>query len=332
MDSDDLITGLGIAESDRHWIDRWKKLGAAPEPFALPGAAEVERLLVERLGADNIDAAAVAAARPDPRRDPHLWWLLERCHHQLLADMGGTGMLIWPKLSADLGAVGRFTYLWALLSVLPQTLRYHQSRGVSEDVGWATLANLGEKLRLNRARFDEPGLAVAFWFTLHFRGSIYRLGRLEFAMERLTEEHPFTGHNPGEMTLGIHIPQEGGPLLPHECADSVARARRFFAAHFSDLVPNDPLLTCTSWLLDPQLADHLPPTSNIVDFGRRFDLAPPSPTAEANGEKDVLLFVFNHVGPYDPAQLARDSTLRTVLADGFADGVSWQVRSGTWRD
>ena len=331
MNPDELITRLGIADSDRGWIDRWHRLGAPPQPVVLPTAAEVEPLLTRRLGADAVDAAAIAAARPDPERDPHLWWVLERCHHQLLSDMGGTGMLVWPKLSPHLGAVGRFTYLWALLSVLPQTLRYHRSRGIPEDVSWQTLSNLGEKLRLNRARFAEPGLAVAFWFTLHFRGSLYRLGRLEFALEKLTDPHPFPGHRPGEVTLGIHIPQEGGPLSPQECSASVERARGFFATHFDDLVPGDPLLTCTSWLLDPQLAERLPGTSNIAAFGSRFDVMPESPDAKLNGEKDVLLFVFNHVGPYDAARLPRDSTLRRVLADGFASGVQWQVRSGIWR-
>lgn len=332
MRADDVGNRLGIADADLDWIDRWERLGPAAEPLVLPTAAEAERLLVTRLGADAVDADAVAAARPDPHRDPELWWLLERCHHQVLADMGGTGMLIWPKLSPDLGAVGRFVYLWALLSVLPHTLRYHRDRGVPEDVSWATLSNIGEKLRLNRERFDEPGLAVAFWFTLHFRGTIYRLGRLEFAIERLGPEHPFTGHAVGEVTLGIHIPAEGGPLLPQECDEAVARARRFFPALFHDLVPQDALYTCTSWLLDPQLAEHLPAGSNIVNFANRFQLAPPAPDAAARGEKDVLLFVFNHIGPYDASRLPRDSRLRTTLADGFTDGIAWQVRSGVWRD
>ena len=32
--------------------------------------------------------------------------------------------------------------------------------------------------------------------------------------------------------------------------------------------------TCTSWLLDPQLAEYLPAGSNLVRFQRRFELVP----------------------------------------------------------
>ncbi|MFD0558910.1 hypothetical protein FB566_4866 [Stackebrandtia endophytica] len=329
MESQHLIDRLGLAETD--WYQRWNGLPPSTDPVPLPTASEAERLLVERLGADPVDAAAVAAARPDPRRDPELWWVLDRCYRQLSDDMGGVGMLLWPKLPEDLGATGRFVYLWALLAVLPQTLEYHRSRGVPQEVTWATLGNVGEKLRLNRARYGEPGLAVVFWFTLHFRGSIFRLGRLEFAMERLGDSHPFTGHRAGEMTLGMHIPGEGGPLSAASCRESVEWADRFFPEHFGDLVPADPMYTCTSWLLDPQLGDHLPVEANIVRFGRCFDLVAASPTAAVDGEKDVLQFVFDHIGPYDAAALPRDSTLRRVLADGLARGVAWQVRSGVWR-
>jgi len=329
MDSQHLIDRLGLAETD--WYRRWSELPPSPGPVPLPTAEEAEHLLLERLGADPVDSAAVAAARPDPERDPELWWVLERCYRQLSDDMGGVGMLLWPKLPDELGTPGRFVYLWALLAVLPQTLEYHRSRDIPAEVTWATLGNVGEKLRLNRARFDEPGLAVVFWFTLHFRGSIFRLGRLEFALERLGESHRFAGHEVGEMTLGMHIPGEGGPLLPEACRESVAWADRFFPEHFGDLVPADPLYTCTSWLLDPQLGDHLPESANIVRFGRQFDLAPPSERAGLDGVKDVLQFVFDHIGPYEAAKLPRDSTLRRVLADGLANGVAWQVRSGSWR-
>ncbi|GAA4898281.1 acyltransferase domain-containing protein [Stackebrandtia albiflava] len=322
---------LGLAEADKHWYQTWEDIGAPDGGVALPSAADTERLLVDHLTADPEDAAAVAQARPDPERDPELWWVLERCHRQLRADMGGTGMLMWPKLSRELGAPGRFVYLWALLSVMRHTLEYHQARGVPPQVSWATFGNIGEKLRLNRARYGEPGLEVAFWFTLHFRGAIYRLGRLEFCLEPLGPGHPFNGHDEGEMTLGIHIPGEGGPFSPQACRLAVDTAEEFFPVMFGDRFTGRPVYTCTSWLLDPRLGKRLAPGSNITVFQNRFELMPPGPKATENGEKDVLLFAFNHVGPYDPARLPRSSTLLRVLADGFQDGTGWQVRSGIWR-
>ena len=62
-------------------------------------------------------------------------------------------------------------------------------------------------------------------------------------------------------------------MTAEACDASFAWAPRFFARHF----PEDDyrVATCGSWLLDEQLAEYLPETSNIVQFQRRFRLVPP---------------------------------------------------------
>ncbi|ADD43677.1 hypothetical protein Snas_4025 [Stackebrandtia nassauensis DSM 44728] len=295
----------------------------------LPSAAELDSLLTGRLGCDPIDAAAVAAARPDPDADPELWWVMERCYRHLLADMGGIEMLLWPQLPDKWGATGRFVHLYALLAAIPETLAYNRSRGIEDEITWATLSNVAEKLRLNRARFGVPGLEVAHWFTLHFRGAIHRLGRLEFAPERAGEGFPDV--DAGDLVLGVHIPQDGGPMSPDACAASIAWAREFFPHHFGDRFASRPLFVCSSWLLDPKLAEVLRPDANIVAFQKLFELLPAGEDASELGEKDVLRFVFDQVGDTDLASLPRDSTLRRVLAEGFAEPRGWQVRTGWFR-
>jgi N-acyltransferase N-terminal domain len=76
--------------------------------------------VLTRLGLNDDDRRDTLANRPDPERDADLWWLLERCHQQLVRQLGTTGPLPpWPDLPAETGAVGRFIYVWTFLATLP---------------------------------------------------------------------------------------------------------------------------------------------------------------------------------------------------------------------
>ncbi|MGH8879010.1 MAG: acyltransferase domain-containing protein, partial [Stackebrandtia sp.] len=225
---------LGLPDSAAKWYEIWDSVGAAGTEVPVPEASEIEPLLRERFGADAIDAEAVAAARPDPDTDPELWWVIERCYGQLLADMGGPEMLLWPQMPEKWGVAGRFVHLYALLAAMPRVFEYNRGKGIHDDITWATLSNLAEKLRLNRARHGFVGLEVAHWFTLHFRGSLYQLGRLEFAPERVGPDRSIPGLGEDDLVLGVHIPQVGGPMTAAACAASIERAREFFPRHFGD--------------------------------------------------------------------------------------------------
>ncbi|MGH3660079.1 MAG: acyltransferase domain-containing protein, partial [Micromonosporaceae bacterium] len=51
--------------------------------------------------------------------------------------------------------------------------------------------------------------------------------------------------------------------------------------------------TCSSWLLDPQLAEYLPEHSRIIQFQRRFHLIPVHTEAELPAaDGDVAEYVF----------------------------------------
>lgn len=318
IDVREVRTRLGWPDAAQEILTTWDELGAPAEPVRLPGRTEVIRIL-HRMGAEEIDVADVVTSRPDPEADPAMWWVLERCVQHLRADMGGQGMLSWPSLADQRDPRARLTYLWAFLAHLPATLAWHAERGVPEEVSWATFADVGEKLRINRQIYGEAGLDVAFWFTLHFRGSIYRLGRLQFDMHE----------SEGDPVLGVHIPETGGPMSPEACDASFAWAAEFYPKHF----PEHPATraTCLSWLLDPRLAEVLP-GSNIAAFGRRFELMPVKDEAALHGTLDVLRFVFKKVVPSpekaDLAALPRDSRLRRALLDHMAAGGRWEQRGG----
>jgi hypothetical protein len=324
---DDVIANLGMPAGP--WLDDLTATDAPERPVRLPAGDEALRLLAE-LAVPAEDATEALAAQPDPERDPELWWLLERCHQRLASGMGGWSDLPWPSVPAEYGPVGRFFYLWVFVSAVPAVRRYHRERGVSDEVSRDTLADLGDKVAIHRRIHGAGGLETQFWFTLHFRGVIYALGRLQFNLHRveldddaradpaLADRVP--GFTSGDVGLGVHIP-ETGAMTPESCDASLAAAREFFPRHFPEY--DLQIATCSSWLLDEQLADYLPDTSNIVAFQRRFHLTP----GGHDGDRAVFEFVFRRVRP-NLDELPQRTTPERAVVSHLRSGRHWQSRLG----
>jgi len=76
---------------------------------------------------------------------------------------------------------------------------------------------------------------------------------------------------PGDPILAIHIPA-GPPMDFAACGDSLRQALEFFPRYF----PEKPFVAfvCSSWILDPQIQQLMPPTSNLVRFQKELYLYP----------------------------------------------------------
>ena len=209
----------------------------------------------------------------------------------------------------------------AFLETLPDIRRYHAERGISDEVSWATLADLGQQLNVSRRTNGEYGLETHWWMTIHWTGAIYTLGRLQFLLHQVPDGNPVPGTEPGEWVIGVHI-SETGPLTPESVDDSFAQAREFFPQHF----PEYPVKTATlgSWLLDPYLLDNLPPDSNMVRFGRRF-----TPYGVPRDAQDsAIFFTFRS---HDLSQLDKfpqDTTLQRLVVNRIKEGGTWQNAFG----
>jgi hypothetical protein len=206
------------------------------------------------------------------------------------------------------------------LTLLPDVLDYHVGRGVPEDVSWETLADLGDKTVVHRRLFGTGG-TKQYMVQQSFRGVLYRLGRLQF-----------TRHGGG--ALEVHIP-DGGPLLPE---DSYARAAAFFPRHFPDDRRPELILTCRSWLLDPQLAEYLPAEGHILGFQRAYTVEPlpPDPVGDGGiteGDTAIVEFVFRRVAATldDVLALPRRTALERAVVDHIRAGRHWQVPEGSLR-
>jgi hypothetical protein len=90
--------------------------------------------------------------------------------------------------------------------------------------------------------------------------------------------------------------------------------------------PGEPLhiATCTSWLLDDQLAEYLPTESNILAFQRRFTLVP----GAREEDEAILHYVFGAGRSKNIEELPQSSTLERAVVGHLRDGRHWHMRTG----
>jgi hypothetical protein len=330
--------GLGLPEDLAQWLDSLDSLGPPAGGLLLPRGQEAAQL-IGRLGVVEPDLTEIVQALPDQDRDPELWWLLERAYHLVRNGIGDWEAVTWlPSLPPHLGLPGRCFWVFVFLAAAGDVHSWHSQRGIDDRVSWETLADLGRHVSRFRRRTGDTGLDSQFWIGLTFRGALYDLGRLQFSPYRLRTgmagplfwyEGPDLqargpDFQPGAPVLGVHVPA-GEPLTPAACDESFLAASTFFRRYFPDRPEaSGQVATCTSWLLDEQLADYLRPDSNIVRFQRRFTLVP----GAREDDDEVFRFVFERVPHGSLDELSPRTELERALVRHVRDGGHWRVRTG----
>jgi hypothetical protein len=312
VDPHETARRLGVSVPE---VDRVIQLAGDRPSAPLPAKGDAPALL-SRLAVPPADAAEIMAGWPDPGSP--LWtgelrWLLDRSIALVRADLGGHGWLSpGPELPRDRGHAWRHLYVYAYLALTGVARQYHRDHGIGDAVSWATLADLGRNLAVDRRMRGEGWPVMQSWLTLHARGGLYELGRLQ--------------HQRGDTAIGLHIP-EAGPLTPEAVEASLDEARAFFPRHFPG--ESYTMFSCGSWLLDPQLTEYLPGDSNIIRFQRRFELEPYEEPEGLDADVEVLRFVFRSLTtPLD--ELPRDSVLQRAVIEHLKAGRHWRWRRGTF--
>lgn len=277
----------------------------------------MDRLIVPGHAADEIEAGLHQA-----KDQPEAWWLLERLYRQLTElDAEGIGPP-WPAPVPADDPLSRYFHLYVFIAGVDNVLRLHGNRGIPEDVTWSTLGDVGLQVANYQRRTGRPGFDGAFWIWQHFRGTIFRLGRLQYNFVAVDFDPPGSlDARRSDPAVGIHIPAIG-PLTVEACDESLRLATSFFARHFPEKECR--LGTCNSWLLDEQLAEYLPEESNIITFQRRFT---PVEDATLPGDEDVLRFVFGYL-PESIDELPQSTTLERAIVNHLRDGRHWRIQLG----
>ncbi|MDQ3692786.1 MAG: acyltransferase domain-containing protein [Chloroflexota bacterium] len=317
-----IIETLRADDVTASWIGYLDELGPPsldvdlPEPNALPA-------VLRALDVPDEDVADLIMMLPSAERDPDTWWLLTRATHSLVRHMGTVeGPPEFPKFPNAVAGTHRFFFVYVYLATLVHVQAYHRARGIPAAIGRELLADLGRSMREYRLAHGTGGFIDAAWLMIHFRGLLYHLGRLQFERRRLGRRIGAAVNAAGldagtdDPALGIHIPALSGALAPEACDASIVEAAAFFARYF----PGEryEIAVCDSWLLDPQLAEYLPATSNIVRFQCRFRLAAgPDPVDEW-----ILRFVFGRAD-VDLDTVPQRTTLERAVASHLRAGRTW---------
>jgi len=109
-------------------------------------------------------------------------------------------------LPAGLGARGRYVHAGVFLALLPEVRRWHRARAIPDDISWTTLADFGQQVAIHRWLHGTGGLSAAYWLTLHFRGALYRLGRLQFNRLRIAHGAVYPLHWYGPAVAARLVP------------------------------------------------------------------------------------------------------------------------------
>jgi hypothetical protein len=323
---------LGLGPDYYKWASSLGDGGPFGDRMELPGREEATSTL-ERLGLKKAIAEEAVSTLPGPATTPGLWWLLERCRERLLGTIGvpEAERGDWPRLPESLGPAGRYFYVHLFLAVLPFTRDWHRERGVPEEISWASFNDLRRQVEMHQDVYGTVGIDHPHWLTLHLRGLIFEVGRLQYTWYRLhsaPEQRELwlggrgvpSGVRSGDGVLGIHIPA-GAPLTPEECTDSLVRAGEFFNKCFPD--PTRRIAICSSWLLDEQLGEYLAPGSNILAFQRRFNLVP----GWQDCDEDIVAFVFRRRN-VALGTLRASTTLERAIIGHLSAGRHWHCRTG----
>jgi hypothetical protein len=106
--------------------------------------------------------------------------------------------------------------------------------------------------------------------------------------------------SPEDPVLSVHIPA-GEKLTPELCEESYKRSAEVISKCFPEF--RFKAFVCFSWLMDPQLADMLPPDSNIVTFQNKYMRFP-----TYSSGRGAITFVF-----FDRYERLEDLPERTTL-------------------
>jgi hypothetical protein len=292
-----------------------------PEGIGIPEltarlSAAAEDIALATLGFRDDDRGdaqrAIEAALAEPERLAELQRMVDR----LRAGIGAIGSdgpnpLDDSAARSDWRGVGVLALL-ALLAVADDVRAFHRSRGIPAEISDRSLADLGQQAWVNRRTLGAFGLHTYLWMPVAFGGNLFWLGRLQFNLVRRGTA----------WAISTHIPEDG-PLTPESVDDAFRRSVAFFAEHFPDYPTTS--LHCSSWLLDPQLAEVLAPDSNMVRFQRRWTLEGEGTDAD----EDAVFFTFRRRALADRADLPRDTTLQRAILDRLDAGGHWRSWNGT---
>jgi hypothetical protein len=138
-------------------------------------------------------------------------------------------------------------------------------------------------------------------------------GLVQQELIRLEKDHWEIAVAPEAPCISLHIPSKVR-LDNESVTQSLAQIKAFLKTYFPDYPYK--AIFCSSWILNPALAEMLPRESNLSRFCRRF-----LPMTQAAAGNDVFNFVFRlSAPPKDLETLDESTSLQRSLKKYYMDG------------
>lgn len=227
-----------------------------------------------------------------------------------------------PLVDALAEKCGHSAYsVWMVLLILAA----EKSRPLypTEEIFWEAYKDLRYKAEECYDTYGVWGTFVAFWYPRYYKGTIFKLGRMQYETRVGAFSEPITvcgrTFGPEDTTLHIHIPTSGEPFDRETRLDSYRQAYEYYCKDGKPLI-----CFCASWLLYPEYDRVFAPGSNIADFRSDFHIFKSRQT-EKFGDK---WRVFGKDRNLPPEQLPERTSLQRAFKSYIQAGGTFGDGSG----
>lgn len=175
---------------------------------------------------------------------------------------------------------------------------------LTDEIFYDTMTDMTIWAKVCKRDHGTWGLKEFNWLSIHVKGDLYRLGRIQYHYIKFDRDIYVKGDTVvkrGDKVINMHIPE--GKSFTHDI-----RMNSYKRAY--DLLKLN-VFVCNSWLLYPRHIEFLPPESNILDFMRDFEII----DSNESTSTENMWRVFNRREKYIPSELPRDTGLQRAYAD-----------------
>jgi hypothetical protein len=184
-----ILGECGLADAARDWAQNWQLSSTGFNPGKLYFLEPTFlRESCEAMGFDEEIADAILGAAVTIRNDENLQRVAWHCHCLLsgVVPPEKVASFKWPLPTVE-GEFTKLIYAPVFVGAYPETIRKHRERDIPAEISTDTFSDLPLWMRHYRGVHGVWGVDQTAWLGNHFRGRLFKLGRLQY------ESHGF-GH------------------------------------------------------------------------------------------------------------------------------------------
>lgn len=187
---------------------------------------------------------------------------------------------------------GSFKMLLCQLECARRCHAEYRAKGISDAVFADTMKCFRRYLLECERKTGEMYFDRGWWTYRQISMRLFRIGELEYELHSIGDEK----------LVHLHIPSDAA-FTRENVDESLKQAARFIERYYPDYAQAKRV--CDSWLLSPQLQRILPPSSNILDFQRRFTIL----KVDAEG-REYMEWIFQAPKDAEPSGLSEKTSLQ----------------------